>query len=546
MSSKNRPPYEQESALFGFGRVLRQAYRPVRLKILWHRVFAALVALAVAGWFAGAGALYFFFKYKHGYDAVKYSNMLVLPFRLDEHRIEMGNYHVQQGLKALEEGEFRTAIHLLRIGVARSRANMEGRLALAQIFHSGLRRPEAAVSVLKEGLDYASVNPEFLNEDYIRGLVQLMLLQEMDQELIQISEELLDTLPSESRQVYIVAFATIQAYIYQGQYDEAERLLDQYNLIRSPEGRWMLAQIRWNRGQRDRAIAILHRTLEQAPDRTDIYSNLMRYYRNLEKWDLMRRYAVLRTIRFPDQVGPQIDLLYALKATGETEEMNRQLQSILMRFPAENVAGPLSFFAAETGLPEVSRIAYDIALQENMDLSTFTLHFLEAYIRAGDYAKALEFSDQLAEDKPEWLSGIQNIENGMRALALKGLGRSIDSRIYVREFLRNDRVRPQTHIAVAKLFKELGHPEIAREILLMSFSRNPSNQPVLSALVETEIDLSLEQSFIDHLKQLLRMRVPDQELLTRAYRELGSDRHLFLPERELLLSRIEELMVRQS
>lgn len=544
MATQEKRSFEQESALFGFACITRQANRPTRLRILWSRVFAALFALLVIGWFATAAGLYFFIKHRHGYEEVSYANMLILPFRMDQHREEMGNYHVEKGIEALQKGDFRSSIHLLRIGVARSKANAEGRLILAQIFNSGLRRPDMAVNILRGGLDHVDQNPAFLEEDYTSALFRLMLANQYDSQVIELSQQLLPKLPENSRQALTILFSTIQANIYRGNYEEAEKILDEYGLIRSSEGQWMLAQIRWNRGLKDRAIAILHRTLERAPERHDIFSYLMRYYRQIEAWELIRRYAVFRSMRFPDQVGPHIDLLYALEAIEDVDTVMEEVLRTVDLFPPAEIAAPLSRFGSETGLYEAARIAYDLALQENLEMAPFTLHLMGAHIRSGKYEEALAISNQLAEEKPDWLPPVQNLENGLRALALQGLGRDVDASIFVREFLKNDRIRPQTHIAVATLFKQIGQPEIAREILLTSHRRYDSSQPVLSALVETDIELSLNQAFIDHLKKLLRMRVPDQEVLARAYEELGSDRHLFLNDRELLLTRIEELIVR--
>jgi Flp pilus assembly protein TadD len=94
------------------------------------------------------------------------------------------------------------------------------------------------------------------------------------------------------------------------------------------------------------------------------------------------------------------------------------------------------------------------------------------------------------------------------------------------------------------MFSRMGADGMANTILARSYERNPSDQPVLSALVQNNIETGANRSFVEHLRDLLRMRVPDQEVLSAAYEELGSDQHLFLPDRETLLARIEELIVR--
>ncbi|MFP4351256.1 MAG: tetratricopeptide repeat protein [Puniceicoccaceae bacterium] len=544
MASKKSNPSFEEPALFGFGRITREPNRPVRLRILWPRVFLAFLLLVAAGWFATAGALYFFFKHKHDFEEVSYARMLALPFRMDEHRVEMGDYHVERGMEALEEGELRQALHFLRVGVARSKANAEGRMVLARIFETGLQRPDLAAEILRQGIEHADKNDEFLSSDYLQPLFRLLLNHQFDERIVSLSEELLPRVPPDSQEAAFMALASVQANVYRGNYREAERLLDKFGLTQSPQGQVVLAQIRWNRGLRDRAISILHRALERHPDRDDVFGTLMKFYREQEEWDLVRRYSVLRSIRFPEKVGPRISQLYALQETGDGDQVLANVEEILAEFPAEESAMPLAQFAAETGRPDVGRIAYDLALRENLSLASLTLLLQESLIRGGDYQASLDFSDQLREEKPAWLEPLQALENGLRALALYGLDRPLDSQIFVREFLKSDRIRPQTHIAVARMFTELGAPDVAHDILSHSYSRHPNDQPVLSALAENDIVLGRDRDFVEHLRALLRMRVPDQAVLAVFYEELGSDRHLFLPERETLLERIEELIVR--
>ena len=65
-----------EPILLGFAqRTFPRGSRP-RIHFRWGRILAALLGLAVAGWLAVAGALYFWFKKKHHYDEVTYVKMV--------------------------------------------------------------------------------------------------------------------------------------------------------------------------------------------------------------------------------------------------------------------------------------------------------------------------------------------------------------------------------------------------------------------------------------------------------------------------------------
>jgi len=469
MSQNEKPQYF--SALLGFARIIHKPGGVVRFKFLWGRIFLAAGILAVAMWFAGAAALYFYFKHHHGFETVSYAKTLILPFRLDEHREEMGEYHISKGLEALEAGEFRTAMHFLRVGVARSKGNPEGRMALAAIYNAGLGRPDLAAEILEGGLDLSQKNPEFLKSDYLRNLFGILLAAEFDERVISLSEELIPQMNAGSPELLFMVLASARSHIHLGNYEEAERLLDEHNLTGSPQGLLYLAEIRGNRGQTERAIEILHNALERFPDQDALYSGLMRYYRESGEWDFVRRFASLRSIRYPDRVLPRIDLLYALNATGEEVEILPTVEEILTEYPRSETALPLARFGAETGNAEVARIAYDIALEDGLDIGPFTLLLQESLLRGGQFQEALDFSDTLREERPEWLRQREDLESGLRALALQGLGRELDARIFAKEFMQSENLRPQTHVLVARLFEEKGAKYLALSILEQSYER---------------------------------------------------------------------------
>lgn len=537
------PSVESESSAYlGFAKIVRRRGGRVTLKLRWGRIVAALLALGVAAWFAAAAGLYLFFKHKHGFEEVSYSKMLVLPFRLEEHRVEMGDYHVEEGLKALSEGDFQSAFHLLRVGVARSKANFEGRLALAEIFRLALQRPDWAADILEEGLQYNEYDPRFLQLDYLRPLFVTLASNQYDQRTIELAEELLGKLEPGTSETVFIALAAVRANMFVGDYAEAERILDEFNLTNSPQGQIFLAQIRWNRGQRQRAINILHRALAAYPDQDAIYGSLMRYYIESEEWDLVRRFALLRTLRYPEKVAPRIDLLYALDATGEEGLIIPSVDEIIREFPAEETATPLARFAAETGRIDIGRLAYELAVDNGLDLAQSTLLLQETLLRGGKFQESLDFSDALREEKPAWLEPSRSLESGLRALALQGLGRQLDAKIFVREFMESERIRPQTHALVARLFAEKGATDLATSILQQSYERFPGNPVILSSLIQLNIRSDNSRGFVSNLRDLLNRRVPDADTLRNSAIELSSDRHLFLSDREELLSRIEELL----
>ena len=78
--------------------------------------------------------------------------LTLLPFGLETHRVEMGNYHIERGLSEIKEGNYRDALRLIRIGVSRSPANLEGRRVLAEFYEIALKRHDIAVDQLLQGI----------------------------------------------------------------------------------------------------------------------------------------------------------------------------------------------------------------------------------------------------------------------------------------------------------------------------------------------------------------------------------------------------------
>ena len=86
------------------------------VSLRWMRLIGVFLALFVAAWITTAGVLYFWFKYKKDFEVVSFKEIVALPFRLDEHRKQMGDYHVEKGIEQLNEGESGDALTFLRLG----------------------------------------------------------------------------------------------------------------------------------------------------------------------------------------------------------------------------------------------------------------------------------------------------------------------------------------------------------------------------------------------------------------------------------------------
>ena len=90
-----------------------------KLRILWKRVAILFCTLCVVGYMGLMSALYFYFRYKLSFDDASYWKTAVMPFRMEAHRREMGEYYLKKGKEAFNEEEYGIARSYLAAGLAR-------------------------------------------------------------------------------------------------------------------------------------------------------------------------------------------------------------------------------------------------------------------------------------------------------------------------------------------------------------------------------------------------------------------------------------------
>jgi tetratricopeptide (TPR) repeat protein len=198
-----------------------------------------------------AAALYFHFKYNKEFDEVSYARMLtLLPFGVDAHRVEMGNYHIEKGLAELKEGNYRDSLRLLRIGVARAPANLEGRRVLAEFYEFALKRHDIAIDQLLQGIEQGGHE----DLDYLKQTLRLLLRYQKDEDIQNLANTYLPEEPDLTEINQTLAFGAAHANHLRGNYDRADDYLMTYNLIDSPDGIILSARISWDRGDKIAAI----------------------------------------------------------------------------------------------------------------------------------------------------------------------------------------------------------------------------------------------------------------------------------------------------
>jgi Tfp pilus assembly protein PilF len=533
------PNLREKPILLGFVVQRKGTDGRVQIAVKWGRLITSLLALFVAGWLSMAAVLYFYFKHKKDFDEVTFVGTVMLPFRLDEHRKEMGDYHINKGLAEIKEGNYRDALRLLRLGVIRSPSNLEGRQVLAEFYELALKRPDVAADLIIKGLELGGID----DLDYLKNALRVLLRHQMDNAVQELADKYLSDEPELTDVNRTLAFGAANANYLRGNYDRADDYLISYNLIESLEGLLLSSQISWDRDNKAAAITKLEGSLREFPNSEPLLMQLSRYHREIGDIDQARRYAILRNVSAPLSVAPRVELLYIYNKSGDKARELRETQSMLKQFRDDEIAlHSLANFGADTGNIDLTRRTYEEALENQFNIDVFALLLIEAHLVSLDYEGALDFAEELLKERPDWLTKRWAIFNSLRAVASYGISRPDLGEIYLQDFIEDPQNAPMTFLAVARRFSSINRGEQAKKILMTAYQQVPSNQKVLTELIRVELKLGNTENLNRLLTRLLEMRRPQMELMVEAYQKLGSDRFIFTPDRESLLLQLSVIL----
>ena len=543
-ATTRNPMTRERPILLGFVIQRKGIDGRMEISVRWGRLIGTFALLVVLGWFTLAGALYFHFKYNKEFDQVSYTKMLtLLPFGLETHRVEMGNYHIERGLSEIKEGNYRDALRLLRLGVSRSPANLEGRRVLAEFYEIALKRHDIAVDQLLQGIELGGIQ----DGEYLKATLRVLLRYQMDEDIQNLANKYLPEEPELTDINRTLAFGAANANYLRGNYDLAEDYIIDYKLLESLEGVLLSAQISWDRGSKIAAMTKMEYSIEKFPNSEPLLMQLSRYHRELGEIEEARRYAILRNVSDPLSAAPRLELLYIYNKSKDFEREQIETQRMLQQFRNDEPAlQSLANFAADTGNIELARRTYEEALENEFAIDAFALLLIEAHLVDKDYQGALDFSEELLKERPDWLTLRWAIFSSLRAVASYGINRPDLGEIYLQDFIDEAGNQAQTYMAVSRRFTDIDRIQQARTILTLAYQKAPTNQKVLSELIRSELSLGNTEDLSRLLSRYLQMRRPQIELLTEAYNKLGSDRFIFTPDRQSLLLQLSAILRERS
>lgn len=507
-----------------------------RLRIAWKVLAVQSAALFLTLWLLAATAGYCWIRFGQEFPGVQFRDV-ALPGRWPRLRAAWGDHFIGMARNEMKEQKWNEAIHHLRYGVARSPANTEGRLVLAQIF-ALMNKPDLAEQTLLAGVPFASDNVDFL-----KSVFAFLLQAQSDEEVIKIATRLLPGVPKNEARAQIIALAAATARYYRGDYDSAEDLVEQYQLRQTNDGRLLQVWIEWDRGFRDLALHRLANYIRDFSGSDEFYREMIRYQRQLGHHDQVEHYAVLRQIANPQNPLSHIDLMFAYDRAKNTARLAKEIDSYLADFAGNQPALiALADFAANTGNSALARRVFDQSFERKLGAEVCALMLIESHVVAGQHREAIALVEEFNRDHPEWFKNRAAVYNGLRAIAHFGLGQREQGELYLRDFLNQRNLRADNLVAVSNRLLALGEATAARRVLDSAVTADPRNQAALAKLVELDLQAGRTDQLAPNLQRLLTMRKPSNELLRRAHDELGSDRYLFATNREELVEALRRAL----
>lgn len=540
-AGQDRIDRRAQSTWMGFAQRELTNRGSIRIRIRWGRVGLLFLGLGLGLWTAKSVALFYFFKNVRQFEEVSLGDMFLYPANRGNVRVQQGDYQIRVGKEALDREDYRRAIALFQEGVARSPANLEGRMLLAQIY-SGWR-PDLAVDLLVDGLPHGRGD-----RDYVQLTSLLLFNQKEDGQVLELTESLLaEDPPEDIRQILHVA--RLQAAISLGRYEVARTVFEETGIKSTLDGVLLGTRLYMRVGKEEEATQVLLAVIASSPEQAiePVYFQLANVLKDRQLYDRAREIVLSLVISKPMEWRPRILLIDILSASGQIERRDREIDALLQQHRSnEEAMTALAQLSAEYGNVRAASRLYEISLENGFNLGLFSLTLAEAYLNSGLETRAIDLCNELVREDPAWLIRTESSFNAIRSLAHFNSGDPELGDLYLRNFIKSRSTTVPQLFQAARSFRKFGLEEPAMAILEDAFRREASHENVLATLIEVEMNLGYYFSIDAHLEHLFSLRRPDYGMLENIHRNLQSDRFLFTDNRMGLLERLEQILAERD
>lgn len=535
----------------GFARYARSKSGEWRLHFNWRRILLILAALAVLAYFALAGMLFCWFRYKHDWEKTTYVQMLVYPFDVEtrmELRRGIGDKTIVNARERFKEDrDFAGYLRSIRAGLSYSAYNPDARVDFsALLFYQ--RRTQEAFGLLRDGLPYA-INHKTYTQFFVRQCLDCAyddLLSETADALLPLLDTAVKALPSgnivaNNRLLLVVGSA--QANLLRGRFDRARELISKFGLEKTLSGRVMQAQIDWESGNRETAIATLAEVYKVARAAEQVGLLYAVYLK--EDGQLSRARDVFVRLSLECE-SPAIRVRVITLLDGDENRTYREYleKEYFERYKDDSASLVyLAQYAADSKNFALMKKIYDHAHAAVLiDLPKFELLYVEALIVNNQSDAALKILEELDSGNFVWVKNYRGVLDCLRALAYFSTNQANLGKISLDRVLKNQSVPAARLVVFARRLAALGLEQDARDVYENAFLQNNSNQPVLLELIKYALKNEDVPMLVRYLPPLLDTRRPPRIVLEHVQKFLGSDRMLFVARRESLVLRVQQVL----
>lgn len=531
---------------FGFATYARSRSGQWRLHFNWRRIAVVFVTLGILGYLLLGLLCYYLMK-----QEPTAGESLLYPISRETRmnvRKRLGDKTIAEAKVQFSENHDANAyFQAIRAGLMYSPYNPDGRIDFSSLLFFQKRTREA-FGFLSDGLPYA-----LNNTNYVQFFVRQSLELAQDDVLSDTAETLLPLFPTAEKILpepnalrdnhLILTIGAAQANLLRGRFDKASEILKKNEMGTSLSGHVLYAQIAWEQGDRDKALAMLREALSLAPGNEQIsllYSLYLKEAGNLpEARDVLSRLALLKN-------DPAIRVKILTLFPGEENRAYREsLEENFFERYADDSAALLVFaqYATDTKNYDLVRKVYDYAHKKaHIDLPKFELLRLESFILSGNSDKALKILDELNDGNYAWVKNYQGVIDCLRAIAYYSNGQASLGKISLERVLKNQSVPTARLIVLARRLDELGFEEEAHSVYESAFLLENENQTVLLELVGYALRHENVSVLLRYLPPLLETRRPPRAVLEQVQNFLGSDRMLFVVKRDSLITDVTQML----
>lgn len=566
-NEKKRKKVFKNSRYFGFAAYVRTEAGNWKLRLNWKRIFILGVSFFLVAYFGFAYVRYANDKYRKEVESTSYWTMLIYPFSREarlEHRKAVGDAYIERAKQAKTPGE---VIANVRTGLSYSPMNPDGRIYYSYLmFHQ--RMVKDAVKLLAEGVPAALEHKEYIiyfvrrcletAEDDLLVKIAEEELPKMDALLAEIenslknpgvSDDVRANLEARKKQVesnkMLLSVGTVQSLILRGRFDLATERMEAYQLRKTLTGQVLAVQILWESGEHEKALALLNEVVQASNGNTQVVLLRAHYLSTLGE-NSRALTGLIQAAVADENPEIRIRIISLTDSVTQKAQRERRIAEYVRRY--ENNATAmfmLAQHAADKNDFELVERLYKIAEEKIYEnITRFEMVYIETLIANNKAKEALDLLKKLSEESIGWVEQNSATINCLRTFAYYKNGDESLGRLSLENTLKNRTVSVSQLILIGRRLTEMGLLDEGRSAYEAAYLAENYNHKALIALVDYAIEKKDVGVLFRYLPELLDTRRPPRQTLERIQRFLGSDRMLFIAERDDYLKRVSDLLER--